>query len=121
MYDLKFDKKEVAKAEKDYGNVQTTPEQRQWIEHTAGIYTKYIPISDMAIKGFILYSMQKFQVNHQFDLRDYLNLSKEEREQINNEMVELIRGRLNMILVNKDQIPLLKQASDKVLDYVNSI
>ncbi len=121
MYDIKFDQKEIKKVEKDYSNVQTTSEQQQWIEQTAGIYVKYITISEMAMKGFILHSMRKYQVDHKFDLREYLSLSKAEKEKINKEMIELIRGRLNMVLIDKNQVPLLQKASDDVLAFVNKL
>ena len=64
MTELLFNKNQIEEVEKDFQKLNLNPVQRGMIAQAAQIYVKYLPISELAIKGFISFAMRDFQVQN---------------------------------------------------------
>lgn len=56
---FEFDKRKVQDAEEEYKTLKLDPAQRGMVEAMSKFMTGFIPISEMAIKGFTWKVMQK--------------------------------------------------------------
>ena len=120
MQELKFDQKKVLEAEQDYKNVHITPIQRAFVEIIAKTFSEYLHLPEMALKGFINFSIRDFQVNNKRDLAQYQEWSTEDKKNTNLQMNEIFEGYLSRILVDDSQKPqlreIMKQVNEKALN-----
>ena len=115
MTELKFDQIKVDKVEKDFSKVKLTPQQREHLNESAKIYANYIPISERAIKGFILFSMADYQVENKVDLSSFYDMKNEEKQKVIIGISDILRLRLNKILLDPKQEPLLTTAINEAI------
>jgi hypothetical protein len=110
MSELLFKKNEIDEAEKDFQKLTLNAIQRGMITAAAQIYVKYLPISELAIKGFISFAMRDYQVQNQIDLSTYLEWPPEEQAKTVWAIADLLKARLTKSLIEPEQEPILKKA-----------
>ncbi len=110
MTELLFKKNEIAQVEKDFQKVNLNEIQRGMIAQAAQVYIRYLPISEMAIKGFISFAMRDFQVQNKIDLATFLEWPPEEQVKTTWAISELLRQNLTKLLVKPEQEPTLDKA-----------
>ena len=80
------------------------------ITQAAQVYIKYLPISELAIKGFISFAMRDWQVQNKRDLATFLEWPPEEQVKTTWAISELLKERLTKLLVEPEQEPVLDKA-----------
>jgi len=59
--DLEFDKEEIVKAEEEYKRLELDPAQQEIIETIAESMSEFIPLSELAVKGFTWKVLKNWQ------------------------------------------------------------
>jgi hypothetical protein len=68
------------KAEQDFSKLQLPPENRKNVTSFAQLYTRFLPISELAMKGFISMAMRDFQVQEKMDIMKIYQLPRETQD-----------------------------------------
>ncbi len=116
MTELLFKKNEIAQVEKDFQKVNLNKIQRGMIAQAAQIYVRCLPISEMAIKGFISFAMRDFQIQNKVDLSTFLEWSPEEQVKTTWAISELLKQKLTKLLVKPEQEPILDKAINEAIN-----
>jgi hypothetical protein len=114
---LEFKKEAVSKAEQDYTKLQLTPEAKKIIAGAAQVYAKFLPISELALKGFIAMALRDFQVQEKVDAATIPQLPKEKRDRYNQMIAKILLAKLEKVLVRPGQKALLKEGFEKSLEF----
>jgi len=115
---LIFDNGLIKQAEVEYGKLSINPKLLMMIEGIAQVYSQYLNLSVRALKGFIWRVTREYQVKNQIVMDEQVfNLSKDKQIKIAEEMGKILEDTLKKTLVNQDQIPLLKEALKKALEF----
>ena len=114
---LEFRKESISQAEKDFSKLQLTPELKQAVAGSAQIYAQFIPMSQLAIKGFIAMTMRDFQVQEKLDTATIYKFPKEKRERYVQIMENMLQDKLEKVLRNPDQKMALREAIKKAHEY----
>ncbi|MFX1274842.1 MAG: hypothetical protein ACFFBP_14660 [Promethearchaeota archaeon] len=121
MSELIFNKKIIKEAENDFKKINLTKIARENLDQTAQIFAQYLPISEMALKGFILYCMQEYQVKNKIDLSSFYDSTPEEKKKIIGSMAELLQARLTKLLIKPEQKPILDNAFNEVIKFLKTL
>lgn len=112
---INFDSAAVHKAEQDYNQLSLTPEQREMIEAAAKIYTQYLPLTEMAVRGFISFAMRDWQVEHKTDIKDTTKWAPQRQFDVAEEVSVLLEQRMARALADQNQKRLLAEAIAKAV------
>ncbi|MHA2271195.1 MAG: hypothetical protein ACXACI_04985 [Candidatus Hodarchaeales archaeon] len=118
---LEFCEQSIAKTEQDFSMVTLSPEGRQQITQAAWLYQKYLPLSEMAIKGFLAFAMRDFQMQMQFDLKDFFSLPRAKQATYSEMIGKLFYERVSKVLVKPEQKNILKQAVHEAVEFGKSL
>ena len=114
---LEFKKVEIEKVEKDYEKLQLTSEQRELISQSAKLYLKYIPVSEMAIKGFISRAMREWQIQNKIDMKETLAWPLEKQIRLTSEVIAIMKEMMTKILIKSEMEPALDAAFNEVFNF----
>jgi len=114
---LEFRKEAISQAEKDFSKLQLTPEQKQVIAGAAQLYAQFIPMSQLAIKGFIAMTMRDFQVQEKLDTATINQFPREKREMYMKKMSKILQDKLEKVLFRPEQKSALQEAVKKAYEY----
>ena len=116
MSELAFQKSKIEEVEKDFQKLNLNAIQRGMIAQAAQVYVKYLPISEMAIKGFISFAMRDYQIKNKKDLSTYLEWPPEEQLKSVWEIAGFLKERLTKLLVEPSQEPILEKAIKEAVE-----
>ncbi len=111
---LQFDKKAIEQYEKDYSRLNLKPTSKQYIDNFAKLYSRYLPISELAMKGFISFAMRDFQVKTHIETTEILQQPIEQRQKHFETLKEIFLEKLTKILVKPQQRAQLEAALQEV-------
>ncbi|OLS14748.1 MAG: hypothetical protein RBG13Loki_1618 [Promethearchaeota archaeon CR_4] len=118
---LEFRKEAVLEVERDFSKLQLPPDTKQGIAGAAQIYAKFLPMSELAIKGFIAMSMRDFQVQEKVDATTLNKLPKEQRERYVKIIERILQDKLEKVLLRPEQRTVLQEAVKKAFEYSTKI
>ena len=101
--EIHFDLKAIEAAEKEYQTVQPQQEQKKIIDELTEIVSRYITISELAIKGMILLGIRKWQMEESLLIADLIKMNPKDRIQEVERMIDNTRGFLIAAIVDRDQ------------------
>ncbi len=113
-----FIKSEIELAERDYERLTLDPMQREKVGQLASICIKYVPIPEMAMKGFISRAMREWQVENRANFKDTLNWSKNEQIKLAKDIFEIVKITLRRFLIKKEQEPALDAGINAALNFL---
>ncbi|MHA1203313.1 MAG: hypothetical protein ACTSQ4_12450 [Candidatus Heimdallarchaeaceae archaeon] len=87
IQNLKFDQSEIEKVERDFSKLQLHPVQRGMVDSMAQIMMAFLPISNMAIRGFTWKVMQNWQTRNQRTMEDLHTMTMDETVEATKEML----------------------------------
>jgi hypothetical protein len=105
---LTFNQKSVEQAELDYKKIDLSPKRRETINMVASMYKDSLGISLIAIKGFISFAIQDWQLESHIKLEDLDGLAPDERMKQNKRIGEIFYAKLSLI-IPKEQEPVLQK------------
>lgn len=105
-----FKPKALRKAEQYFKNVHMTQEQHEIFLDIIQLFTKYIPLGEMAVKGLGWRAISKWQLEHKRDLLGLENETPEMRIKSMDQLFEIVKSELIVILEDPEQQPLISQA-----------
>jgi ABC-type phosphate transport system ATPase subunit len=112
---INFDSAAVRKAEQDYTQLSLTAEQRAMVEAAARIYTQCLPLTDMAVRGFISFAMRDWQVEHKTDIKDTVEWAPQRQFDVAEEVSVLLARRMARALADQNQKRTLEDAIAKAV------
>lgn len=98
-----FDLKAIEAAEKEYQNVQPQQEQKKIIDELTEIVSRYIAISELAIKGMILLGIRKWQMEESRIIEDLIKMNPKDRIREVERMIDNTRGFLFAAIIDREQ------------------
>ena len=116
MYSFGFDKEKVKKVENDFSKIELDPETRAVITPITQILTKYISMSELAMRGFLSYAMRDYQEEHQSKvllLNELKNQSLQEQQKYFQEFGQCVLKRLSAVLKAPEDKERLKKAIEE--------
>ncbi|MFW9989332.1 MAG: hypothetical protein ACFFC3_11810 [Candidatus Odinarchaeota archaeon] len=95
-----FDKAKVEEIQKKYANAKLDKFQDEFSTKIAEFLSKEIPLSKMALKGFMIFSFRDWQKRHNtfFADIDMPNIPLEEKLKISKEINEILLEKLTFVL-----------------------
>ena len=115
MSDLKFKPKSVEEAEEYYKTLHIASDQKYIIVAIGKLITKYIPLPERSIRGFIWRTIREWQLKYKKDLSELGSMSSADRINAVVQIMEIFETMLKRILINKEQEPVLKEAMQQAL------
>ena len=118
MMELKFDKTKVKEAEEEYLKLKLDPAQRGMVETMAQGMKAFVPVSEIAIKGFTWQVMTKWQRDNEMTLAGLHSLPLEERIEATKEMIGISKKIYVRLLWNAtpQQKKMLEMGFDGLLE-----
>ena len=95
---LKFNQTKINKMEKDYSNLEVSKELRKLNEAAGDLLGRYFPISPMALRGFINFSVRDAQVSTKMTLLEAASKGRIYLDKFNYEVLEALKEKLHNIL-----------------------
>ena len=117
--DLKFKPESIKEAEEYYKTLRVASDQKYIIVAIGKLISKYIPIPERAIRGFIWRTIREWQVTYKKDLGELSNMSSTDRVNAVVQIMEIFETTMKRILIDKEQEPALKEGMKKTLDMYN--
>jgi hypothetical protein len=114
--DIKFDKKALDEAEKDYNNVFPKGIQSEIIKDLIGITVQSVPISRSAMGGIFIKSIADWQKAAKMELGDLIEMTAEIRIKEVTKIMHLVRDRLIKILALVSQGKEVQKAFEEALN-----
>jgi hypothetical protein len=118
---LEFRQEAVSQAEKDFSKLHLSPEQKQGIAGFAQLYAKFLPMSELAIKGFIAMTMRDFQVQEKIDAAAIQQFPREKREMYVKKMSKILQEKLEKVLRHPEQKIALQEAVRKAYEFAAKV
>ena len=115
--EFSFDLKAIEAAEEEYQNVQPEPLQKKIIEELSEIISKYILISELAIRGFIILAIRKWQMEEKKLVADIMSLNPEERIIEVVKIIRNCRGFLLNAMIKREQQKELDESINQVIEF----
>lgn len=115
--EFKFDLKAIEAAEEEYHSVQPEPLQKKIIKELSEIVSKYILISKFAIRGFIILSIRKWQMEEKKLVADIMSIDPEERIIEVVKIINNCRGFLLKAMIKREQQTELDESINQVIAF----
>ncbi|NHI94850.1 MAG: hypothetical protein EAX96_20340 [Candidatus Lokiarchaeota archaeon] len=120
--EIQFHKEMIEKAESDYSKAIFHKDQKALVEPMAKAFIKYLPLSELAMRGFLSRAVSKWQKEHNKSLEEMHNAQKNEKykamnEILNDNLVEI----MTKIVVKPEQVDLLKTAINEAANLVSKL
>ncbi len=118
---IEFKKDAVMKAEQDFSKLQLPPENRKNVTSFAQLYTQFLPISELAMKGFISMAMRDFQVQEKMDIMKIYQLPRETQDKWIQKMTAILQDKLEKVLLHPEQKAALRDAIKNAQDFAHKM
>ena len=112
-----FRDSEVEQVEKDFEKITLAPEQRGIVEGIAKIMAQFVPISEIALRGFIWKAITEWQVNSNRTLDELSTSEPKERLEVVKIMFTSAEKDLKKVLRNKSDESTITNAIEKGFNY----
>ena len=105
-----FNTDKVEEIEQQFKNVKVDAMQKGMATAMANLLTKFIPLKQRALRGFIFLSFQEWQKKTKAFLADMNNaqVPLEKKFQITDEINNILLHKLTRVLINENDKPLLE-------------
>ena len=112
MNEIQFIKKPIKEAEnlakvfskeENYKQLHITPEQRLFVEDLAKMLVEFLPMKEMAMRGFIIRAAKNWQMKNKKRVSDSLNWGRKEKLDFGIELMSAIFKELTRTLVKPEQ------------------
>ena len=107
----------LKEAEIDLNKIQITPYQRQMVVDIAKVIHEFIPISELALRGFVLRSVKEFQLKYKITPKEIADRSPLERKEAMKIGFSILEEQLARVLRNQSDRSILKEAMNKAFEY----
>ncbi len=114
---IEFKTEAVLEVERDFSKLQLIPVAKQVVAASAQLYAKFLPISELAMKGFIAMAMRDFQIQEKVDASILNQFPKEKMLEYMQKMEDILRGKLEKVLLRPEQKPKLREAIQKAHEF----
>ncbi|MFX1382293.1 MAG: hypothetical protein ACFFBP_07580 [Promethearchaeota archaeon] len=113
---LKFEPKLVKEAEDYYKTLHMGLDQKYIIIAIGKLISKFLPIPERAIRGFIWRTIREWQLTEKKDLSELSNLAPSNRINEVVKIIKLFETQIKRVLMDEQQGPLLEETMKKVLE-----
>ena len=119
MEALQFSKAGLEEIESEFKNVEIIPEVREVLNGVAEILAKCVPISELALRGFILFSLKGAQQDLKVKVKDMKTMEPKIKRAFIKTVFGNIENRLAKILQDKsaENMQLLHDACEQAYQY----
>jgi len=111
-----FHKDELKKAEEDFSKVQYKKNQRDIIISLSKVLCEYIPISDVAMRGFMSSSIREWQKKEGKTISDVIQMAPQDRANNVKEMFINLANRLVKVLRTSDNEKVVRNGVNSAFD-----
>ncbi len=111
-----FHKDELKKAEEDFSKVQYKKNQRDIIISLSKVLCEYIPISDVAMRGFMSSSIREWQKKEGKTISDVIQMAPQDRANNVKEMFINLANRLVKVLRTSDNEKIVRNGVNNAFD-----
>lgn len=124
-YAIDFNEESLKIAEKDFQKIKITKQQSIIIRELTNFFSKFINISELAMKGILWNSMREWQLKHNKTIAEVWTMPIEKQLYIVKEFISLVKKKLkNMLKDPKEESELLldvafEKSFKLYLGYVN--
>ncbi len=119
MAKLSFNQNIIEEVEKDFQQMVLPAAQRTMVAQAAQVYTKYLPISELAMKGFISLSIKVYQIKNQVDMEKYLEFTPIDQRKAIDGIAIILKTNLSRLLRKPKQQPILDKAINEAVSLLN--
>ena len=110
--------RELEKAAKDYERLNLEPMQREKVVQLASLCVRYLPIKEIAMRGFISRALREWQVENKTDFKDTLGWSKNQQINLTKEVMDIMKRTMVKSLVKPEQEPALDAAINAAFNFL---
>ena len=110
-----FHQKDVEAAEKIYLQVKLDPVPRNIVTSFGKFIHEFIPMNELAIRGFALMAIKKWQIEHKQEVSEIMTMSVESRIVNVREMIVFLEEKLSKTLINQAHAPKVQDALQKFI------
>ncbi|MFW9990118.1 MAG: hypothetical protein ACFFC3_15850 [Candidatus Odinarchaeota archaeon] len=113
----------IEKAEEEYKKLHILPEQKERLNSMVNIISKYLPIPQRALKGFMWMVIKDYQMQEHVDVGEEEELAKEQNIGLRKLLagleviLSMLKEKLTRILVKKEQESILNEAFRKIIAF----
>ena len=97
---FQFQEKALQDAEKKYKKVELDAQKRQTINGVAEIISKYVNIKELALRGFVLFSVKDTQQELQLELKNMANMAPQDKKRFIQTVFKKIEQKLEKIMIS---------------------
>jgi hypothetical protein len=119
MTKLSFNQNIIEEVEKDFQQMVLPQAQRTMVAQAAQVYTKYLPISELAMKGFISLSIKVYQIKNKVDMEKYLEFTPIDQRKALDGIANILKTNLSRLLRKPKQQPILDKAIKEAVSLLN--
>ena len=112
-----FKSKAVKDAEEYFKTVHMNRKQEEIFEEFIDVLLKYIPMSEVALKGICYQAISAWQIDYKRSLLGLASLSHDERIEELTRIFDYVRVQLIPILIKEDYKSLIDKAIEKALKF----
>ena len=119
MSTYSFSKSALQEAEEDYKAVSLQPEQREMLNSVAATISKYVSLSELAARGFVLFAIRDTQQDLELEIKNISKMSPTSKMKFIKTVFRNVSKRLISILHNPTptEIENLNKAISKAIKY----
>ena len=120
---FQFQEKALQDAETNYKKVELDDQKRQVVNNVAKIISKYLNINELALRGFVLFSVKETQQEFHLELKNMANMTPIERKRFIQTVFKKIGQKLEKIFLPSSDADYAKlhEALEKALKYRMSL
>jgi len=107
--------------EENYKRLHITPEQRLFIEDLANMLIEFLPIKEMAMRGFIIRAAKNWQLKNRKQVSESMNWGRKEKLNFGMELMSAIFTELTRTLVQPEQEQELEMVLAEAIEMYNRI
>jgi len=114
---IMFIESKVREAEDIYRNVDITRSQRKIIEVLAAKLHEYVPMKEIAIRGFALKATREWQLANRELAASLENLTTKERMKFMKEVLNIMKGSLSRCLIDPKEKNKIDEGIEATLQF----
>ncbi|MFX1395659.1 MAG: hypothetical protein ACFFAS_01305 [Promethearchaeota archaeon] len=117
---LKFERSFIEDAEAEYNKLKLAKDQKERISSYVRLISRYIPLPERALKGFMWRVLKEYQIENHQVLAEEATMKGSKAEIINGieRVFSMLKDQLTRTLVSNEQAPLLDKAFNEITEIV---
>ena len=115
-----FKSSSIEQAEEFYQTIHLNAKQKERLSSFAQVLNQYLPISERALRGFLLRVLRNIQMKYHIDFAEEgkrVDISLAERMEAIQEIFTMLKEELTRILISQEQEPILEEAIEKAINF----